>query len=319
MDYDYLTQVYELLSEIFIKCDKLDKAKIIFLKEVEILKVINPKGLSERYLYWADVCLLQKNLAECEKYLVLTVEILEKEERSLQIADNYEKLAIIFKNLGKLVDAETAIVNGIKILEHFGETDQTLYSFYLTLANIYDLQERLSEAGQIYVIAINGLKSPSDGILLQVNIRLSVIYQLQKRYSEAVVVVKSAIDLIERNLREFHNILPKLYKHLADAYSLQKLWSESEVTYTICIDLLQKEKSERHLDLSYCYEQLAFDLIYQMRQVEAEAVIVKGIDLLEQHFGEAHHKLYVFYHLKAYLYYLQGRLSEATTIYLLLQ
>lgn len=123
-----LALIYEQLGGIVKAQNRLDEAQIILLKAVSILKALHSDDLSDIYFTLAEVYFRQENFAECERYILQTIEKIDKQEEvSLEQAIARWYLALVCMKQGKLVDAEIAIVKGIDILiNQFGETHKKL-------------------------------------------------------------------------------------------------------------------------------------------------------------------------------------------------
>ncbi len=217
---------------------------------------------------------------------------------------------------GDYARAVEALEAAVKKAQSFGEGDQRLLESLTSLAMLYDIQGRSSEADVLYR-QVRDTKRAGDEYF-KGGIRSSKLgehFKEEGRYSEAEVLFKRALVLYEEALGKDHQDVAYTLSHLAVLFMIQGRYYEAEALHKRTLAINEKVLGSDHPRVSADLNNLAVVFHYQGRFSEAEPLHKRALAIKEKALGPTSvHVATDLYNL-AELYTDQGRYSEAEPLY----
>jgi len=182
-------------------------------------------------------------------------------------------LAYLYKNQGKLTDAETMCRLGLK------------------------LQEKVYSESHPYV-----------AYTLRI---LSEIYQGQARYREAADALERAMTIMLRVSREDDQEIAPFKVDMARLLMAQGDLTKSESYFNEAIAIIEKSYGPNHLYTTKVLSSMATLYVLQERYAEAEELISRTLPIQEKIYGPDHHFLVPVWLVKSKVYQAKGDMVNA--------
>ncbi|WP_204141290.1 tetratricopeptide repeat protein [Halomicronema sp. CCY15110] len=163
------------------------------------------------------------------------------------------------------------------------------------------LQERLLEdAHPDIVITLNNLAN---------------LYQRQERYSEAEPLYQQALTICQRQWGEQHFYVTESLSNLANLYRDQERYGEAEPLYQQALAIRQRQWGEQHLDVAESLSNLANLYCDQERYSEAEPLYQQALLIRQQLYEGESPDVAESLNDLAILYHNQEHYSDAEPLY----
>ena len=182
-------------------------------------------------------------------------------------------LAFLYKNQGRLVEAETMCLSGL------------------------GLQQK-----------VNGQNHPYVAYTLRI---LSEIYKMQARYQEAVDTLEQALTIMRGFTLEGDQELSPFKVDMACLLAVQGEYEKADSCFKNVIASIEKNFGPDHLYTAKVYSSMASLYARQGRYDEAEELIAKALPIQERVYGPGHHLLIPVWLLRSRMYEANGDLLNA--------
>ncbi len=159
-------------------------------------------------------------------------------------------LAYLYKDIGKLDDAESMCSLGLRLQEKVYYKDHPYIAYTLRI--------------------------------------LSDIYQGQGRYEEAQLVLNRAMDVMLKSHPADEPVLAPFLVDKAKLLAVQGNFTESEVYYQKALSLINNSYGPDHLYTATVLGNLASLYVQQGRYAEAESLIIRTLAIQEKVYGSNH-------------------------------
>ncbi|PMD21094.1 TPR-like protein [Hyaloscypha hepaticicola] len=186
------------------------------------------------------------------------------------------------------------------------------------LGNLYQNQDRLTEAEAVYKQALVGYEKVlgTEHISTLHTVRnLGQLYQVQGRLAEAEAMYKRALVGYEKALGTEHVSALVTVDNLGNLYQNQDRFAEAEAMYKRSLMGKEKALSTEHTSTLDTVNNLGILCLNQGRLAEAEAMYQRALMGYEKVLGTEHVSTLVTVDNLGNLYQKQGRFAEAEAMY----
>ena len=245
---------------------------------------------------------------------------LQAAEDSVELANNLNNLAILYRAMGRYSEAELLLVRLLAIIEHRLGADHLDTAISLNnLALLYESMGRYEEAESLYLQSLTireqqlGTTHPDTATCLN---NLAILYQSMERYEEAEPLCLRSLAITEQQLGASHPSTAVSFNNLALLYKSMGHYEEAELLLVRLLAITEHRLGADHPDTATCLNNLA--LLYKSmgRYSEAELLCLRSVAITEQQLGVTHLSTAINLNNLALLYNAQGRYSEAEPLYL---
>lgn len=195
-------------------------------------------------------------------------------------------LGFLYKNQGKLSDAETMCLLGLKLQEKVYSQSHPYIAYTLRiLSEIYRGQARYQEATDALERAMtimHGFCQENDQEIAPFNVDMARLLVERGDFEKAESYFKKAIALIEETYGHEHLYTAKVRSSIAKLYVLQKRYAEAEELITGALSIQEKVYGPEHhflvpvwLMLSRIYEAKG-DLVHTKMLIEKSLAVVEN-------------------------------------------
>ncbi|MCC5943446.1 MAG: tetratricopeptide repeat protein [Bernardetiaceae bacterium] len=203
-----------------------------------IAKEVGAKDwIGKSKLNLAFINTIQGDYIESVRLIYEAIDLFEKEGDDKGLAESYEQLAIVLKNLQKITESNEAAQKQLELAEKI-ESKELFINAKMILASNMMQNKDLEGAENAYKSIIAYIKkniTETDLYEIAIYNNLAIIYKSQNRLEKAIIYSQKSIDL---NLKKQDYIaLVKTYNNLASTYA----------------DMNQIDKADSILSLSQYY------------------------------------------------------------------
>jgi tetratricopeptide (TPR) repeat protein len=159
-------------------------------------------------------------------------------------------LAYLYKNQGKLVEAESMCLQGLELQRKVNGRSHPYVAYTLRiLSEIYSRQARYREAIEILEQAFTIMREftlEDDQELAPFKVDMARLLATQGNYEKAESYFKSAIALIEKNYGANHLYTAKVFTSMASLYSQQGRYTEAEELIAKALPIQERVHGPNH-------------------------------------------------------------------------
>jgi tetratricopeptide (TPR) repeat protein len=201
-------------------------------------------------------------------------------------------LAYLYKNQGRLAEAETTCLSGLELQEKAYSRGHPYVAYTLRiLSEIYLKQARYSEAVDTLERAltiVRGYSLEDDQELAPFKVDMARLLAAQGDYTKAEAYFAEAMISIENNYGPDHLYTTKVLCSLAELYVLQQRYVEAEELISRVLPIQERIYGQDHHFLVPVW--LVRSSIYEAEGdfVNAKALLDKSLDSLENIIGSGH-------------------------------
>ena len=290
----------------YIETGELEKADSL-LNTIDINKEMN------------DIKTLNRDIEEKESMLAKEKEI---RKNKIETACMYwrGKYDIALQNM----QYDSAAV----YVKHLADVDTCNFDNVFVCANFLHDQNSFKEAEEYYIKILKKIEQESNS---NINIRidilynnLAVLYRKIQRFDESEKMLKAAIEIHERFVKENpkanEHSLAMSYNNLANLYNEIQRLEESEKMYKVAIEIKERLAKENpkanEPDLAMSYKNLA-DLYNEIQRFDESEKMYKAAIEIRERLAKEYPKVYEpdladsYYYNLAVLYYEIQRFDES--------
>lgn len=194
-------------------------------------------------------------------------------------------LAYLYKNQGRLAEAETTCLSGLELQEKAYSQSHPYVAYTLRiLSEIYRMQSRYSEAAETLERAltiVRGYSLEDDQELAPFKVDMARLLAARGDYVKAESYFTEAMASIEKNYGPEHLYTTKVLCSIASLYILQQRYAEAEELVSRALPVQQRIYGPDHYFLVPAW--LVKSSIYEAQGdlVNAKALLEKSLNSLE--------------------------------------
>ena len=197
----------------------------------------------------ASAYMHENNFAESEPLYIESLKIAKKtlDSNSETVLEFTNDLGTLYRSMGKYDKAIELFKQSLELAqERLPTDDHALIGFLTDLSSGYVEVENYSEAKKLSKRALKIAKKtdPSYHHIIQPLKNLALAYSNQRKFAEAELLLKSSLEIMERDVEPKRLMVAQVQLDLAKtSYSLGKI-TETETLLKSSLNIFQKELSE---------------------------------------------------------------------------
>jgi tetratricopeptide (TPR) repeat protein len=240
----------------------------------------------------------EREFTLAQDYFKHAIELQTKFEQQETLATSLNKLAFLYKSMGRYAESEPLYVRSLAIREQeLGANHPNTAISLSNLAALYRSTGRYAEAEPLYVrsLAISekelGANHPDTATSLN---NLAALYKSTGRYAEAEPLFVRSLAISEEQSGANHPDTATSLSNLAALYRSTGRYSEAEPLYVRSLAIREKELGANHPDTATSLNNLAFLYYSTGRYAEAEPLYVRAVAISEDKLGTDHPSTHIF-------------------------
>ncbi len=294
------------------------EAEIYFKKNVE--KIKTDSLLADALQKLGNIYYLEKKFNEALPIWNKAKELQTKlGKQRMEYANACRYLALIYKEIGSVEEAEKLQLEGKDITEKIKGKNEEYANFCNDLGNIYYRKGNYIKAEEFYLESLALKEKGKDENPLDYAIgcgNLAIIYIIQGLYEKAEPLCITARTIYEKEVGNKHSHYSAFSGNLAYLYLKKQNYEKAKKIMTEIIDIKKETVGTEHLDYLYAYANLAYLYKAQEKYKETEIIFAEIREKYKKLFGKENELYARSCNDLATAYYWQGEYEKAEKFYL---
>jgi len=290
-----LAEVYDELGR-YVEAEALYLQSLAIFEKVhglvhrEVALVLNNLGVSylnQRRFDEAE-SILKRSLVIREKTKSLVIRSKAQGPYLMEVAQSLNNLAGLYRNLGRIADAEPLYKRAISIWENeLGPEHSILVTALNNLADAYSIVGRNDEAERLFKRSLSiGEKTvgPAHPSLARPLNNLALLYVKEGRYKDAEPLSQRSLAIWEKTLGPDHPEVARALNNLGLLYEKQGRYEEAKLIYERSLIILEAAYGPANMEVATLLSNLAATYFGQDELQKSLDLIRRASSIFEQRF-----------------------------------